>query len=79
MILVRSSASRDKEFTVFDHNEREMVPEQPTTGSIHFVHGQSVSVQEVELAVKAVNSGDQSSQSDLYPNGITVTKTVITS
>ncbi|KAF9444736.1 hypothetical protein P691DRAFT_736036 [Macrolepiota fuliginosa MF-IS2] len=85
VILVRSSARRDQQFTVFDHNERTTMTEQRTGGSttlgqIHFVPGQSAREQDVELNVKSVSVDKSSeSQSDIYPNGITVTKSVIKS
>lgn len=84
VILVRSSARRDQQFTMFDQNERTTIIEQraadnTTLGSINLLPGQRGG-QDVELSVKAVNSADQSSQSDIYPNGgITITKTVVMS
>lgn len=35
--------------------------------------------QEVELSVTAINSADKDSDSDIYPNGIKVTKSVVQS
>ncbi|KAF9448966.1 hypothetical protein P691DRAFT_703990 [Macrolepiota fuliginosa MF-IS2] len=79
LILVRSSARRDQQFTVFDRNERMVFAEQRSAGSaslgpIDSVPGHSRG-QDVELYMKAVNNVDNTFQS----TGVTVTKIVVTS
>lgn len=82
VILVRSSARRDKQFTVFDQNERTTITDQHTAGSstlgsIGFTSGQ-IKSHDVELAVNTVTSDDKrSSQTDFYPGGIKVTKDIV--
>ncbi|KXN84933.1 hypothetical protein AN958_11916 [Leucoagaricus sp. SymC.cos] len=87
VILVRSSARRDQQFTVFDHNERTMttvVSEHYSDGSatIRPIHFRRSGSQDLELAVKSFNGSDKdkrSPQTEIYPRGITVTKTVVQS
>lgn len=83
VILVRSSARRDKQFTVFEHNERTTYMDQRTTGSASVGSMGTVPrhsrAQDVELAVTAINNSDKVSDSDIYPNGIKVTKSVVQS
>jgi hypothetical protein len=94
VILVRSSAKRDQEFTTFDQNERTTI-----LGTFRFAPGQSNEQHEVisdgsmafgstgqsksrdvELAVMTVNSEDkQSSQTGFYPVGIKVVRSVVQS
>ncbi len=83
VILVRSSARRDKQFTVFDHNERTTLMDQrsaggATLGSLGIAARHSVA-QDVELSVTAINSAGSTSDSDIYPNGIKVTKSTVKS
>ncbi|KAF9448967.1 hypothetical protein P691DRAFT_855964 [Macrolepiota fuliginosa MF-IS2] len=82
VILIRSSARRDQQFTAFGHNERTMIAEQRRSDSVpleptNSVPGQSRG-QDVVLDVKAINNVDNASQSSIYPTGMTVTKTVMT-
>lgn len=49
-----------------------------SVGSIGFGPKNS-RTQEVELSVTAINSADKASDSDIYPNGIKVTKSVVQS
>lgn len=86
VIIIRSSVRRDQQFTNFDLNERTTIDEQGgtrfrstrTVGSMGFVPGRS-ETDDLELSVRAIDNTDKLSQSDIYPNGINVTKTVIKS
>jgi hypothetical protein len=84
VILIRSSAHRDEEFTVFDQNEQLAftASEQrsgisPTLRSINIISRPS-RPQGVELAILTHHHGDkQRSQADpdIYPRGMGTTKT----
>jgi hypothetical protein len=88
VILVRSSARRDQQFTVFDKHERTLtVPESDqgtvgnkTIGSIKFIPAHGSQPVDVEMAVKYDHNADKRSsrdESDLYPGGIKITKSVV--
>lgn len=83
VILIRSSARRDQQFTAFDHNERTMIAEQRRAGSASLGPTNSVPEQsrgqDIELNVKAINNADNASQSSIYPSGVMVTKIVVKS
>lgn len=85
VIIVRSSVRRDEQFTKFDLEERTTIGEQrgtrnvTTVGSMGFAPNGNRTTDNVELTVRAFDSADKSSQSDIYPNGINITKTVVKS
>jgi hypothetical protein len=88
VILVRSSARRDQQFTAFDHHERTLTvigqgaEGSATIGSLnlsHHPHGRKSGgcPGDLEMAVRSTRSPtDKPSESDFYPGGITVTKVI---